>query len=296
MAISYLNSTSYLNGTASVQGTWQAIEDAKVSVLDRGFMFGDGIYEVIPVYDCQAFTLDRHLLRLANSLAEIKLANPLSHEEWVTLVYEALKRGGETMALVYIQVTRGVAAKRDHVYSKGPATILVTVSAAPILERKTIKPYALVSLEDFRWSRGHIKTVSLIAAGMLKNQAIAQGVDDAVLIRDGLATEATASNIFMVKGGVIVTPPKSRLLLHGITRDLVVELAAANGLALEQRDILATELANADELLITSSGHEVWPIDQLDGQPVGNGAPGVMWKTLDDLFQAYKRQSFKPQA
>jgi len=277
MAISYLN------------GTWQAIEDAKISVLDRGFMFGDGIYEVIPVYGGRLFTLDQHLTRLGNSLAEIKLANPLGRNEWVALISEAVERADETMALVYIQVTRGVAAKRDHVYQKGPATILVTVSAAPILDRKTIKPYALISLEDFRWARGHIKTVSLIAAGMLKNEAIAQGADDAVLIRDGLVTEATASNIFMVKEGVIVTPPKSRRLLHGITRDLVVELAETHGLALEQRDILSTELASADELLLTSSGHEVWPVCQLDGQLIGNGAPGVMWKTLDDLFQAYKR-------
>ena len=272
-----------------LNGKYLPIEDAKVSVLDRGFMFGDGIYEVIPVYGGRLFTLDQHLTRLGNSLAEIKLANPLGRNEWVALISEAVERADETMALVYIQVTRGVAAKRDHVYQKGPATILVTVSAAPILDRKTIKPYALISLEDFRWARGHIKTVSLIAAGMLKNEAIAQGADDAVLIRDGLVTEATASNIFMVKEGVIVTPPKSRRLLHGITRDLVVELAETHGLALEQRDILSTELASADELLLTSSGHEVWPVCQLDGQLIGNGAPGVMWKTLDDLFQAYKR-------
>jgi D-alanine transaminase len=278
MAISYLN------------GTWQAIEEAKISVLDRGFMFGDGIYEVIPVYEGKLFTLEQHLTRLGGSLAEIKLANPLSLDEWVTLINEAVERADESMALVYVQVTRGIAAKRDHVYPKGPATILVTVSAAPILERKTIKPYALVSLEDFRWGRGHIKTVSLIAAGMLKNEAIAQGADDAVLIRDGLATEGTASNIFMVKDGVIATPPKSALLLHGITRDLLVELATANGLALQERDIWATELASADELMITGSGHEVWPVDQLDGQPIGNGAPGVMWKTLDGLFQSYKKQ------
>ena len=278
MAISYLN------------GTWQAIEDAKISVLDRGFMFGDGIYEVIPVYDGRVFTLDQHLTRLGKSLAEIKLANPLGQDEWAALIKEALVRAEETTALVYIQVTRGIAAKRDHVYPKSPATILLTVSAAPILERKSIKPYALVSLEDFRWGRGHIKTVSLIAAGMLKNEAISQGADDAVLIRDGLATEGTSSNIFMVKDGVIVTPPKSKLLLHGITRDLVVELAAANGLALQERDIPATELAGADELMITGSGHEVWPVVQLDGLPVGNGAPGVMWKTLDNLFQSYKKQ------
>lgn len=277
MAISYLN------------GSWQSIEEARVPVLDRGFMFGDGIYEVIPVYAGRVFTLARHLHRLNNSLAEIKLTNPMTEDAWSHLIEEAVRRSGETNAFVYIQVTRGVASGRDHIYPSVTPTVLVMVYAAPILDRAVIRPYSLVSLEDFRWSRGHIKTVSLIAAGMLRNEAISQGADDAVLIRDGLAMEATASNIFIVKDGILITPPKSRHLLHGITRDVVVELARAHHLALEERDISAAELAAADEILITSSGHEVWPVGTLDGNTIGNGAPGLIWKTLDGLFQGYKR-------
>jgi D-alanine transaminase len=250
MAISYLN------------GSWQPIEEARVSVLDRGFMFGDGIYEVIPVYAGKVFTLPRHLVRLANSLVEIKLKNPMSTEAWTTLINEAVERSGETTAYVYIQVTRGLATKREHVYPNVAPTVLVMVYHSPILERQQITPYKMVTLEDFRWSRGHIKTISLIAAGMLKNEALAQGADDAILIRDGLVMEATASNIFIVKDGVIKTPPKSMHLLHGITRDVVVELALANGLTLQECAITAAELADADEVMITSSGHEVcrWPV------------------------------------
>ena len=184
MAISYLN------------GSWQPIEEARVSVLDRGFMFGDGIYEVIPVYAGKVFTLHRHLLRLANSLAEIQLKNPLSMAAWTTLTEEAVTRSGETTAYVYIQVTRGLASKRDHAYPNVEPTVLVMVYHSPILERQEVRPYKMITLEDFRWSRGHIKSVSLMAAGMLKNAALSQGADDAILIRDGLVMEATASNIF----------------------------------------------------------------------------------------------------
>lgn len=276
MAISYLN------------GSWQPIEEAKVPVLDRGFMFGDGIYEVVPVYGGQPFTLARHLHRLGNSLAEIKLDNPMSDDAWTALIEEAVQRSEETTAFLYIQVTRGVASKRDHVYQAVEPTVLVMVYPAPILARTAINPYHLITLDDYRWSRGHIKTVSLIAAGMLKNQAIAQGADDAVLVRDGLVTESTASNVLIAKDGVVITPPKSQLMLHGITRDLVVELAQANGIPLQERDVTHAELMAADEVMITSSGHEVWPVSTVNGQTVGNGAPGVVWQRLDDLFQAFK--------
>ena len=283
MAISYLN------------GEWQPIGEARISVLDRGFMFGDGVYEVIPVYGGHAFTLSRHLRRLEASLAEIKLKNPMTAADWTGLIDEAISRSGESTALIYIQVTRGVATRRDHVYPDVPPTVLVMVYSAPILERTEIRPYKLVTLEDFRWARGHIKTVSLIAAGMLKNEAISQGADDAILIREGFATESTSSNFFIVKDGVLITPPKSQLLLHGITRDVVVELARSNQLALQERYVKLAELAAADEIMITSSGHEIWPVATLNGEPVGNGAPGIMWKTLDALFQGYKQQQQQQQ-
>ena len=169
--------------------------------------------------------------------------------------------------------------------------MLITVTPAPNFERTDVTPYRMVTLEDFRWGRGDIKVVSLIANGLLKNEALAQGYDDAILIRDGKVTEATSSNVFIATGGKIVTPPLSNYLLHGITRALALDLAREGGLPVEEREISAEELAGADEVWITSTGHEIWPVGEVDGKPVGNGEPGVMFKALDDLFQQAKQRA-----
>lgn len=276
---------SYLNGT------WQPPEEARVPILDRGFLFGDGIYEVIPVYNSQAFTLPRHLTRLNHCLKEIGIANPMTDAAWEAIVNEAIARSGEITAFIYLQVTRGVVAKRDHQYPKNPApTVLVMVYEAPILERREIVPLKMITLDDFRWARGHIKTVSLIAAGMLKNEALARGADDAILVKDGRITEATSSNVFIAKKGVLATPPKSNRLLHGITRDLVLELARGHGLPAEEREITTEQLADADEIFISSSGYETWPVGVLNGQVLGSGEGGRLWRQLDRLFQRFKSE------
>ncbi len=278
MAIAYLN------------GEWQAPEDAKVSVFDRGFMFGDGIYEVMPVYGGQVFTLNEHLKRLNRSLREIRLASPFSDDQWKDLFAEAIEKSGEQTAFLYLEVTRGVATLRAHEYPvEVKPTVLVVVTAAPGLERRSVVPYKMVTKTDFRWGRGDIKVISLIANGLLKNEAMDEGFDDAILIRDGRVTEATASNVFMVKDGVIVTPPKSNYLLHGITRDHVIELALSKNLSLEERHIKEGELAEADEIWITSTGHEIWPVGEINGTPVGNGEAGIIWQTIDSLFQESKK-------
>jgi D-alanine transaminase len=279
MAIAYLN------------GEWQAPEEAKISVFDRGFMFGDGVYEVMPVYWGKVFTLDEHLKRLSRSLGEIRLKAPLTDLEWKALFSEAIEKSGEKTALLYLQVTRGVAAERAHEYPVDvQPTVLVTVTAAPGLERLVTTPYKMVTKQDFRWGRGDIKVVSLIASGLLKNEALDEGYDDAILIRDGLVTESTASNVFMVRDGTVVTPPKSSFLLHGITRDHVIGLIQANDLAFEERDIAESELAAADEIWITSTGHEIWPVGELNGETVGNGEAGLVWQSVDSLFQASKKE------
>ena len=279
MSIAYLN------------GEWGAITDAKVSVLDRGFLFGDGIYEVIPVYAEKLFTLERHLIRLANSLSEVDMDNPMSDTQWTALLTEAVERSGENNAALYVQVTRGADTLRNHVYPDALVpTVFVMVNAAPILERNSVAPYSLITLDDFRWSMGQIKTVSLIAASMLKNKAIAAGANDAVLIRAGKVTECTASNIFVVVDGVLVTPPKSAHLLHGITRDLIVELALEHKISFQEREITVEELSGASEIFITSSTHEAWPVSHLNETPVGNGEPGVIWHHIDDLFQNFKKK------
>ncbi len=276
---------------ACLNGVWQAPNDARVSVLDRGFMFGDGVYEVIPAYQGKPFTLERHLKRLGASLDEIRIRNPMDDAAWTKLIHDAVERCAESPAYVYVQVTRGVAEIRSHEYpANAEPTVLVMAWHAPILSRESIRPYRATVMDDFRWSRGHIKSVSLIAAGMLKNEAIANGYDDAILVRDGLVTESTAANVFIALDGKLVTPPKSNLLLHGITRDLIVELCQDNGVELEEREITVAELEAADEVMISSSGHEIWPVGELDGKPVGNGAAGALWQQVDDLFQAYKAE------
>ena len=275
MAIAYLN------------GRWMQPEDARVPVFDRGFMFGDGIYEVMAVYNGQVFMREQHLDRLQRSLDAIRLPAPHQREEWQGLIEEAVVRGNENPAYLYLQVTRGLALPRDHSYpNPASPTVLITVTHAPVLERIRVDPLKVVTLEDFRWGRGDIKVTSLVANGLLRNQAREAGYDDAILIRDGEVTEATAANVFIVSGGVIATPPASNFLLHGITRDHVITLAGEAGLPLEQRAITEAELEGADEVWLTSTGQEVWPVGQVNDQLIGGGSAGVVWQTVDSLFRA----------
>lgn len=279
-AISYLN------------GTWQAPEDAKVSILDRGYLFGDGVYEVIPVYHRKAFEFSRHLARLNESLREIHLANPMSEAEWKALVDEAIARSTETTAYLYLHVTRGVVQIRDFRYPDNPQpSVLLMLHGAPVREQRAIVPLKTITLDDFRWARGHIKAISLIAAGMLKNEAFERDADEAILIRDGRVTEATAANVFIIKNGILATPPKSNHLLHGVTREVLLDLAREHGIPIEERDIAAEELKRADEIFISSTTFETWPVGMLNGKPVGNGEAGPLWKRIDAFFQQYKLQS-----
>ena len=252
-------------------------------------MFGDGVYEVVPVYKQKPFTLKEHLARLGRSLAEIKIINPMDETTWVNLIEEAIERSDEHDALVYIQVTRGASASREHVWPEHtPATVLVMVYDAPTLSRKDVTPYKMITLDDFRWQKGHIKSVSLVAAGLFKNEAVARGADDAILIRNGFVTEASASNVYIVKDGVLITPPTSNSILHGITRYLVLSLARGDDIPVEEREISVAELDSADEVIISSAGHEVWPVGSVNEASVGNGEGGVVWQRLDHLFQDYK--------
>ena len=277
MSIAYLN------------GEWNPMSETKISVLDRGFMFGDGVYEVVPVYKQKPFTLKEHLARLGRSLAEIKIINPMDETTWINLIEEAIERSDEHDALVYIQVTRGASASRQHVWPEHtPATVLVMVYDAPTLSRKDVTPYKMITLDDFRWQKGHIKSVSLVAAGLFKNEAVARGADDAILIRNGFVTEASASNVYIVKDGVLITPPTSNSILHGITRYLVLSLARGDDIPVEEREISVAELDAADEVIISSAGHEVWPVGSVNEASVGNGEGGVVWQRLDQLFQDYK--------
>ncbi len=277
-------STCYLNGT------FQPLEDARVSPMDRGFLFGDGAYEVIPVYSRRPFRLAQHIERLAHTLEAIRLPNPHPAGEWAAIVEEIVARNAWDDQSVYLQVTRGPDTKRNHAF---PAEIRPTVflmsdelvTTPPALLATGV---AAVSAADYRWLRCDLKTVALLANCLLRQQAVDQGCAETILFRDGFLTEGAASNIFMVKDGVMLVPPKSHLMLPGITYDVVLELAARHGLPHEVREILEDEVRAADELWMTSSTKEVLAVTRLDGQPVGDGTPGPVGRRMYGWYQDFK--------
>ncbi|HEY3486649.1 MAG TPA: D-amino acid aminotransferase [Gammaproteobacteria bacterium] len=266
------------------------LEQARVSPLDRGFLFADGVYEVIPAYGGRLFRLEQHLNRLDASLAGIRLANPLSRAQWRAVLARLVDMNGGGEQSVYFQVTRGAAAKRDHLF---PANVKQTVFAmsSPLkaIDEKWLREGAnLVTIPDIRWQYCHLKTVALLPNVLMRQLAEDRGADEAILLRDGKATECSASNVFIVKDGIIITPPKSEYLLPGITRDLLLELAQQHGMAYREREIAATELAGADEIWVSSSSKEVIPATRLDGKRVGTGKPGQVWRRMFDYYQEYK--------
>lgn len=275
-----------------LNGNFLPPDQARVSVFDRGFIFGDGVYEVIPAFGGRLFRLPHHLSRLEASLAAIRLRNPHTVPEWKTIFTQLLGEGGNGDQSIYLQITRGVAP-RDHAF---PPNITPTVFAYA-LPLKYSPPEQLaqgvtaVTAADIRWSRCDIKAIALLANALLRQQAIDQGAVEAILVRDGVITEGAASNIFVVKGNRLVTPPKGPFILPGITRDLVVEIAHASGIACDELPIKTEMLQSADEVWLTSSTKEILPITRIDDRPVGNGKPGPMHARMFALYKEYK-QSF----
>ena len=273
-----------------LNGDFLPPDKAQVSVFDRGFVFADGVYEVIPVYGGRLFRLPQHLARLDNSLAGIRLNNPLAVHDWQSIFTRLVEAGGDVDQSVYLQVTRGMA-ERDHAFPK-QSTPTVFAYSQPL---KYPEPellasgVAAITVADIRWQRCDIKAIALLPNVLMRQQATEQGAAEAILIRDGHMLEGSASNIFAVIKGVLVTPPKGRYILPGVTRDLVLELARKNKLACEERAVTETELRNAEELMLSSSTKELLPITQLDGKPVGGGKPGPMQARLHALYQDYIR-------
>lgn len=276
-----------------LNGEFLPLAEAKVSVLDRGFLFGDGIYEVIPVYGGRLFRLPHHLQRLDQSLAAIQLANPLSHTQWQQLLEQLVARNGGGEQSLYLQITRGAMARDLTI----PATTTPTVFAmgspvAEVSEEVLRRGMRAITVEDIRWQHCHIKAITLLPNILLRQQAVEAGVDEAIMLRDGEVTEGTASNIFVVKGGVVTTPPKGRLLLPGITRDLVMELCRRHGIQCAEQRLDAQALLEADEVWITSSTREIMPLIELNRRPLANGRPGPIWEQVIRHYQAYK-QAFR---
>lgn len=273
-----------------LNGQYLPPDQAKVSVFDRGFIFGDGIYEVIPVFGGRLFRLAHHLSRLDASLAAIRLRNPHTAQEWNSIFTRLLEKGGKDDQSIYLQVTRGVAP-RDHAF---PPNITPTVFAyAQPLNysppEQLAQGVAAVTTADIRWARCDIKAIALLANALLRQQAIDQGAVEAILVRDGVVTEGAASNIFVVKNGRLITPPKGPFILPGITRDLVVEIARAKDISCDELPVKLETLSSADEVWLTSSTKEILPITRIDDKPVGSGKPGPMHARMFALYKEYKQ-------
>lgn len=273
----------YLNGKMI------PLEEAHVSVLDRGFMLGDGAYELIPVYRRKPFRLDEHLARLQHTLDGIRLPNPMSDAQWREVIEQVVATQPADNQSVYLQVTRG-AAPRDHAFPKGVSpTVLVMSNPLKSPDPKEIEEgICAVTAPDIRWGRCDLKVISLLPNVLAKQKAVEAGCVECILFRDGVLTEGAASNIFVVKDGVIRAPVKDHRMLPGITYDLVLELAGQANLQVEVRDISEAEVRNADELWLTSSSREVQAIVELDGKPVGDGRPGPMHRHMVALYQRFK--------
>ena len=276
-------------GMVYLNGEWLPLGEARVSVLDRGFMLGDGVYELIPVYRRRPFRLDEHLRRLQHSLDGIRLANPLSDTQWREVIAQAVAGNEADDQSVYLQVTRG-AAPRDHAFpANTPATVLVMSNALSRPDPAQFeRGVCAVSTVDIRWHHCDLKTINLLPNVLAKQKAVEAGCVECIMFRDGVLSEGAVSNIFVVKGGVILAPIKDSRVLPGITYDLVLELARAHGLKHEVRDISEAEVRTADELWLTSSSREVQAIVELDGQAVGSGEPGPCYRRMYALYQDYK--------
>jgi len=279
--------------TIYFNGSFMPIEQAKVPVLDRGFIFGDGVYEVIPVYSRRAFRLHEHLARLQHSLDGIQLPNPHTTDEWVAILTGLIARNALEDQYLYLHITRGVAP-RDHAFPNPPVAPTVFAMSNPLVHPPAAllqSGVACITAQDNRWLRCDIKSIALLPNVLLRQSAVAAGCAEAILIRDdSFLTEGAASNIFVVRDGVLLAPPKDHLMLPGITYDVLLELAAANGIPHQVRRILKKELFGADELLLTSSTREVLAVTTLDGKAIGDGRPGAMFARLYELYQTFKRE------
>ena len=290
--------TPYVADPVYLNGQFLPLAAAHISPLDRGFLYGDGVYELIPVYSRQAFRVDEHLRRLQATLDGIKLANPLALAGWKTVIQQLIAAAPWDDQSIYLQITRGADIKRDHAFPSNSVTATVFAFASPLVTTSPevrAKGVAAITVADQRWARCDLKVISLLANILARQQAVEDGCAEALLIRDGYLKEGAASNIFVVKAGVLLAPPKTQQMLPGVTYDVVLELARHHNQPLEVREITEMELRGADEVWMTSSTKEILAITTLDGAPVGNGKPGPygeqMWLWYQDFKNTVMRKS-----
>jgi D-alanine transaminase len=273
--------------TAYLNGQYLSIEEAVISTQDRGFLFGDGVYEVIPVFNKKLFEFNAHFTRLQNSLQAISVVNPLSKDEWQDILQNLIDQHPWDNQFLYLQVTRGVQMVRNHMPDECLVpTIYVYTNPLHSLDENTItNGIKVITLEDIRWLRCDIKAITLLPNVMLKLAAKQQGADDAILLsQDNKVLEGTASNVFMVKDNVIFTPPTSNNILPGITRLVVERIAQNNNIELKEIALNLADLEQADEIWLTSSTKNVLAVCQLNRKQVGTGNPGKLWQKINALF------------
>lgn len=280
----------FLGDTVHLNGQLLPLAEARISPLDRGFLFGDGVYEVLPVYSRRPFRLAQHLKRLQLSLDGIQLANPHDLAGWTAIVEQLVAANPWDDQGIYLQVTRGADVKRDHAF---PAVVTPTVfgMSMPLLMPSAEvreRGISAVTAADTRWARCDLKTTSLLANVLLRQQSVDAGAGETILLRDGLLTEGSAASVLIVSKGSLIAPPQSQLILPGVTYDVVLELAAQHGLPTEIRPISEAELRAADEVWVLSSTKEVLAVTTLDGQPVGSGTPGPLGRQMWQWYQTFK--------
>lgn len=273
-----------------LNGAFLARDAAMISPFDRGFLYGDGVYEMIACYDGALFRLDDHLARLERSLAEVRMANPHTREEWRARLQELVRRNGDGNLNIYVQVTRGAPPERDHRFPANakPTTFAMCQPNAGVSQAWLANGIAVITADDIRWARCDIKATSLIANVLLRQAAEDAGAQETLLIRNGEALEFSASTVFVVKDGRVLTTPNGNDILPGVTGIVVRELVRAAGLPLEEKRISETLLRAADEIWLASTTREVLPVTTLDGAPVGDGRPGNLWRHMHAAFQAMK--------
>lgn len=271
---------------AYLNGEFVPVDAARISPLDRGFLLGDGVYEVVPVYYNQLFHLEGHIQRLNQSLKDIRMEPPLTLEEWRTILESIVKKNQDEHQWVYIQVTRGTSPTRSHAIPIDiKPTLFATSFSNPLLPKEEqAKGVKTIGLTDIRWKYCNIKTISRLAYVLMHQEAIDAGCSEAIIFNNGFALECTVSNLFIVRHGVIITPPKSQQLLSGITRDCILMLAEKNKIPYRETKITERDLLKAEEVWITSSTRGVHPVVEFNGQPVGQGMAGPIWDKMWDLF------------
>jgi D-alanine transaminase len=280
-----------------LNGAYKPLSQAHVNVLDRGFLFGDGIYEVVPVYARKLFRFDEHMARLSRSLAKVRIANPLSRDEWLERCRKLAAALAETEGagdqVIYLQVTRGVAP-RDHVMPEGiaPTVFMMSNPMKPATPEQRHGGVACTTARDFRWERGDIKSISLLGNVLARQMSADHGAIETIMFRDGWLTEAAACNVWIVKDGAFLGPPKSEHVLEGIRVELLHELCEEEGIAYNLKPISEADARSADEVILSSATKEVLPVTKLDGEPVGHGTlrgkPGPVYARLYEAYQRAK--------